>query len=84
MRMLCVQEMQHIHPAGRVDCKRLFLVVWGMEVQINPRGNGACPLCYYNGRCSLQKKITAALEDVKKKEEFELVVYTCPQFKEKF
>ncbi|MFO7849878.1 MAG: hypothetical protein R6V67_07955 [Spirochaetia bacterium] len=55
-----------------------------MEVKINPRGNGACPLCYYNGRCTIQRKMSAALKDVKEKEEFELVVYTCPQFKEKF
>jgi hypothetical protein len=55
-----------------------------MQVKINPRGNGACPLCHYDGRCSLQNRIRTSLEDMKKNEEFEIVVYTCPQFKEKF
>ena len=55
-----------------------------MIVKINPRGNGGCPLCHYDGRCSIQKKMKAALEEYKKNEEFEFVVYTCPYFKEKF
>jgi hypothetical protein len=55
-----------------------------MIVKINPRGNGACPLCHYDGRCSIQKKMKTALEEFRKNEEFEVVVYTCPHFKEKF
>jgi hypothetical protein len=55
-----------------------------MEVTINPRENGACPLCRYHGRCTLQNKIRTALEDVKNEEKFELVIYSCPHFKEKF
>jgi hypothetical protein len=55
-----------------------------MQVKINPRGNGACPLCAHNGRCSLQKQILKTLSETKPQEEFELVIYTCPVFKEKF
>jgi len=55
-----------------------------MQVKINHRGNGACPLCHYNGKCTYQKKIQKTMEDVKSKEVFELVIYTCPYFKEKF
>jgi len=62
----------------------IFWYLLIMQVKINNRGNGACPLCHYDKKCSFQKKLTKALETVKSKEEFELVVYTCPYFKEKF
>jgi len=55
-----------------------------MQVQINHRGNGACPLCRNNGKCKYQKKIKESLAEFRSKEEFELVIYTCPYFKEKF
>jgi hypothetical protein len=55
-----------------------------MNVKINPRGNGACPICSYNGRCLIQQSLEETLAEKEKKEEFELVIYSCPRFKEKF
>jgi len=54
-----------------------------MQVEINHRGNGACPICRYDGKCMYQEKIRQALSEVKSRENFELVIYTCPHFKEK-
>jgi hypothetical protein len=54
-----------------------------MQVKINHRGNGACPLCRHDGKCLYQKKIVEALADIKSREDFELVIYSCPHFKEK-
>jgi hypothetical protein len=55
-----------------------------MKLEINPRGNGACPLCANNGKCLLQTKFTEAVENVDKTEEIEIVIYTCPRFRERF
>ena len=56
-----------------------------MKVEINYRENGACPLCVHNGRCILQQSIRDSLDefDTGRDDEMELVVYTCPRFKEK-
>ena len=56
-----------------------------MKVEINYRENGACPLCVHNGRCILQQSIRDSLDefDTGGDDEMELVVYTCPRFKEK-
>ena len=54
-----------------------------MRIDINPRGNGACPLCEINGRCRIQdtlKKDLAVFSD--KDDPMELVVYSCPKFEE--
>jgi hypothetical protein len=53
-----------------------------MELLINPRGNGACPLCTSNTKCVLQKTLKDAMEKLGKKDEMEIVIYTCPKFKE--
>lgn len=57
-----------------------------MQVDLNPRGNGACPLCDHNGSCRIQKKLEASVASFHDRDEtppMELVVYSCPQFKEK-
>ena len=56
-----------------------------MKLEINPRGNGACPLCVAHGPCRIQR---ALIETVDKlgpagDEGMEIVVYSCPYFKEK-
>lgn len=53
-----------------------------MKLDINPRGNGACPLCVHNETCSLQKALTKSLNEYSGME-MEIVIYECPQFKEK-
>jgi len=56
-----------------------------MKLEINPRGNGACPLCASNGDCPLQQRLAANLADVPDAEEagMEVVIYSCPHFAEK-
>ncbi|MBN2737252.1 MAG: hypothetical protein JXR70_09750 [Spirochaetales bacterium] len=55
-----------------------------MKVEINIRGNGACPMCQKRFICPIQKRINNALAELKseRKDPFEMVVYTCPSFKE--
>lgn len=55
-----------------------------MNLQINPRGNGACPICSHNGRCQIQSDLKDAIKKRDKDEELEVVIYTCPRFREKF
>ena len=56
-----------------------------MKVDINPRGNGACPLCVLLDNCRFRKAIEAALEPFPESDasRMEIVVYSCPRFKEK-
>jgi hypothetical protein len=55
-----------------------------MDVAINPRGNGACPLCDQNGVCRVQGTLFKALEEFSAQDDpMEVVVYSCPQFQEK-
>ena len=55
-----------------------------MQVDINPRGNGACPLCVQNGSCRIQKALNVSVETLPDGDSpMELVVYSCPRFKEK-
>jgi hypothetical protein len=55
-----------------------------MKLQINPRGNGACPICQHNERCLIQTDLQDSMTEKNKDEELEVVIYTCPRFKEKF
>lgn len=61
-------------------------MIFTMNIQINPRGNGACPICRHNGRCQLQSSLQESVQDKdkEKQEDLELVIYSCPRFKEKF
>lgn len=57
-----------------------------MQIDINPRGNGACPLCVQNGTCRIQKALSNSAAPFPADDEsspMELVVYSCPKFKEK-
>ncbi|MDA8425869.1 MAG: hypothetical protein M0Z80_06990 [Treponema sp.] len=55
-----------------------------MTLDINPRGNGACPLCAANGDCRLQKLLTQSIAGVPGADEpeMEIVVYSCSYFRE--
>jgi hypothetical protein len=55
-----------------------------MDIVINPRGNGACPLCEQNGVCRIQGTLFKAMEEFSARDDpIEVVVYSCPQFEEK-
>jgi len=54
-----------------------------MTLKMNPRGNGACPLCSKSGHCLLQRKLTEAIAAIHPSEDMEIVIYSCGQFKEK-
>ncbi|HTX72626.1 MAG TPA: hypothetical protein VMC79_07345 [Rectinemataceae bacterium] len=55
-----------------------------MKLEINTRGNGACPLCASNGACKLQNLLSASIVSVNGAAEsgMEIVVYSCPHFTE--
>jgi hypothetical protein len=55
-----------------------------MQVELNSRGNGACPLCAAAGNCQVQDTLTETLDDFSSENDpMELVIYSCPHFEEK-
>jgi len=55
-----------------------------MKVEINSRGNGACPICKNSGKCRVQDTLSESMAVFSQSgNPMELVVYSCPQFKEK-
>jgi len=55
-----------------------------MRIELNSRGNGACPLCASAGNCRIQDTIKVTMEDfTSENDPMELVIYSCPQFEEK-
>jgi len=55
-----------------------------MKVEINSRGNGACPLCISAGKCRVQDTLAQSIGDFSMSgNPMELVVYSCPLFQEK-
>jgi hypothetical protein len=55
-----------------------------MQIEINSRGNGACPLCASSGNCRIQDTLAASMKVFSNENDpMELVVYSCPQFQEK-
>ncbi|GHV94595.1 hypothetical protein AGMMS50293_09150 [Spirochaetia bacterium] len=57
---------------------------YSMKIEINARGNGACPLCASNGNCRVQDTLKKAMDSFSSQNDpMELVVYSCPQFEEK-
>jgi hypothetical protein len=54
------------------------------EIKLNPRGNGACPLCGQNETCRVQTTLLTAMEEYSIDDDpMEIVVYSCPHFQEK-
>jgi hypothetical protein len=56
-----------------------------MKVSINPRDNGACPLCERAEGCRIRVGIRDTLAAMRPEggHPVEVVIYSCPQFKEK-
>jgi len=55
-----------------------------MQVELNPRGNGACPFCTIAGACPVQKTLREAMNEFSSDDDnsMELVIYSCPFFDE--
>lgn len=53
-----------------------------MENEINHRGNEACPLCKKNSKCRIIGALAEATRPDKQSDKLEIVIYTCPDFKE--
>lgn len=55
-----------------------------MKVEINSRGNGACAICVRRPSCRIIEQINHIGEAFPDHEtNMELVIYSCPYFKEK-
>jgi hypothetical protein len=56
-----------------------------MEISFNPRDNGACPICSKKAVCAIRRALAGSVADISDRHAngLELVVYSCPQFKEK-
>ena len=54
-----------------------------MKLRISPIGTGACPICVRNANCRIQQAMDEMLGNFTEIEEMEIVIYTCPRFKEK-
>jgi hypothetical protein len=56
-----------------------------MRLDMNPRGNGACPLCVRDANCKLKRLLSASLEGEPDVSDMgmEIVIYACPLFAEK-
>lgn len=59
-----------------------------MNLDINPRGNGACPLCAANGACRIQRRLRESIDECPgcsdpDSGDLEIVIYSCPGFKER-
>ncbi|MBU0936670.1 MAG: hypothetical protein KKC64_13710 [Spirochaetes bacterium] len=55
-----------------------------MKLEINPRGNGACPMCRHNHNCHVQDQLLGNVNELNggSGHEMEIVIYSCPYFKE--
>ncbi len=56
----------------------------GMKLNINQKGNGACPLCRKNTNCIVQINLANSIEDLNDPQEhgLEIAIYICPGFEE--
>jgi len=67
----------------------LFDMLCDMKLNINNRGNGACPLCLFADNCVIHQKLRSAVDTAEKvfhgnpDDEMQLVIYSCPYFKER-
>jgi len=57
-------------------------ILSNMKIQINPRGNGACPLCRFHEKCLIQDSIEKHTAGTYREGELALVIYSCPKFEE--
>ncbi len=57
-----------------------------MTIRFNPRDNGACPFCERVASCAVRRTLAGAVTALKvsHEQDMELVIYSCPQFMEKF
>jgi len=55
-----------------------------MLVELNVRGNGACPFCSSAENCHVQETLIETLDTFSSEDNpMELVIYSCPYFIEK-
>ena len=56
-----------------------------MQVEMNIRGNGACPICSHTGNCHVQEDLRDTLGKFTSDDDdpMEIVIYSCPFFIEK-
>ena len=56
-----------------------------MKLEINPRGNGACPLCRRLTDCRIRKLLAESIKDVTDESGngLEMALFACPSFVEK-
>jgi len=54
-----------------------------MELVINTRGNGACPLCSSVSDCRIRASLAAGVEKSLADAPMEIVIYSCPYFSER-
>ena len=61
-----------------------FCYILVMQIEINSRGNGACPVCNSSGNCRIQDMLTNSMAAFSQSNDpMELVVYSCPLFQER-
>lgn len=56
-----------------------------MKMDINPRGNGACTICLLTHDCRVRRLLIANADSLEggADEAMEIVIYSCPYFREK-
>ena len=56
-----------------------------MNLELNPRGNGACPICLHLKDCVIRKRLITSIADVTSPdgEGMEIAIFACPSFTEK-
>jgi hypothetical protein len=54
-----------------------------MKLEINARGNGACPLCSSLGNCRIRAMLAAGVDNCLAESPMELAIYSCPYFTER-
>jgi len=56
-----------------------------MNLELNPRGNGACPICTHLKDCAIRRRLISSIADVSSPdgEGMEIAIFACPSFVEK-
>ena len=54
-----------------------------MKLEINTRGNGACPLCVSADDCRIRGELAAGVDECLADSPMEIVIYSCPYFSER-